>query len=56
MFFEFFSENFSLTLLRGCETTRKNSRIVYEKYDFFIKKMKKSLKKKLCEFFDIFFF
>merc|ERR1711955_184073 len=41
--------------LRGRETTRKKYRIVFEKFTFFEKKMKKSLKKKSCsKFFDKF--
>ena len=51
-FFEFFSENVLKTLLRGRETTRKKYRIVFEKYTFFDKKLKKSLKKK--KLFEIF--
>ena len=55
IFFEFFSENVLKTLLRGRETTRKKYRIVFEKYTFFDKKLKKSLKKKSCsKFFDKF--
>ena len=54
-FFEFFSENVLKTLLRGRETTRKKYRIVFEKFTFFEKISKKSLKKKSCsKFFDKF--
>ena len=48
IFFEFFSENVFKTLLRGKETTRKKYRIVFEKFTFFDKNLKKSLKKKSC--------
>ena len=51
IFFEFFSENVFKTLLRGRETTRKKYRIVFEKYTFFDKKSKKSLKKKVVRNF-----
>ena len=51
IFFEFFSENVLKTLLRGRETTRKKCRIVFEKYTFFDKKLKKSLKKKVVRNF-----
>ena len=46
IFLEFFSENVLKTLLRGRETTRKKNRIVFEKFTFFEKISKKSLKKK----------
>ena len=46
IFFEFFSENVLKTLLRGRETTRKKYQIVFEKFTFFDKKSKKTLKKK----------
>ena len=59
-FFDFFSENVLKTLLRGRETTRKKYQIVFEKFTFFEKKSKKSLKKKSCskffEKFKIFYF
>ena len=55
IFLEFFSENVLKTLLRGKESTRKKCRIVFEKFTFFDKNLKKSLKKKSCsKFFDKF--
>ena len=51
IFFEFFSEYVFIALLRVCETTRKNYRIFFEKYTFFDKKSKKSLQKKIVQFF-----
>ena len=47
IFFEFLTENVFKTLLRGRETTRKKYRVAFEKYDFFGKSSKKSLKKKI---------
>ena len=55
IFFEFLSKNVLKPLLKGRETTRKKYRIVFEKFTFFEKKMKKSLKKKSCsKFFEKF--
>ena len=48
IFFEFFSENGFKTLLGGRERTKKKYRIFFEKFTFFEKKTKKSLKKKSC--------
>ena len=57
IFFEFLSENVCKRLLRGKETTRKKYRIVFEKFTFFEKISKKSLKKKSCsKFFEKFIF
>ena len=57
IFFDFFSENVFKSLLRGKETTRKKYQIVFEKFTFFDKKSKKSLKKKSCsKFFEKFKF
>ena len=57
---EFFSENVLKILLRGRETTSKKYGIIFEKFTFFDKKSKKSLKKKSCskffEKFKIFYF
>ena len=47
IFFKFFSENVFKTLLGGKKTIRKKYRIVFEKFTFFEKKSKKSLKKKV---------
>ena len=57
-FFDFFSENVLKSLLSGQETTRKKYRIVFEKFTFFDKKLKKSLKKKVVRIFltNLFFF
>ena len=50
IFFKIFSDNFFKSLLRGKETTRKKYRIVFEKFTFFEKISKKSLKKKVRNF------
>ena len=49
-FFKFFSENVFKTFLRGKETSGKKYRIVFEKYDFLIKKAHFSKKKSLIFF------
>ena len=55
IFFNFFSENVLKTFLKESESTRKKYWIVFEKYTFFDKKSKKSLRKKSCsKFFDKF--
>ena len=51
IFFEFFSKNVFRTLLRERETTRKNLRVVFEKYTFFDKKIEKIAEKKKFEIF-----
>ena len=58
IFFDFFSENVLKTLLRGHEATSKKYRIISEKYTFFHKKSKKSLKKSCSKCFEkiIFFY
>merc|ERR1711973_306490 len=58
IFFDFFSENVFKSFLRGKEITRKKYRIVFEKFTFFEKKMKKiAEKKKSCsKFFEKFNF
>ena len=48
--FQVFLRNFCKALLRGRETTRKNYWVVFKKYTFFDKKMKKSLKKTVVRF------
>merc|ERR1711973_448610 len=56
IFFDFFSENVFKNLLRGKEKTRKKYQIVFEKFTFLEKKMKKSLKKKSCsKYFEKFY-
>jgi len=50
-FFEFFSENVFKILLRGLEITRKQYWMVFEKFTFLDKNLKKSLKKKIIRFF-----
>ena len=56
IFFEFSSKNVLKTLLMTRETTRKKYRIVFEKYTFLDKKLKKSAKKNCSKFFEKFNF